>query len=347
MTAAGNEGAGGDEGFVFAEEAPGESPELPVGQGGAGDEDDAEESREGDAADVPEEMRLLGDEDDGESEDEGDEEGKHGDLRDHPRFQTLKRQRDEARTAKGEVEQRLSEITKEHETLETALQGWEGLFGEYDDPLGAAQRMMAFVQEAEVLSRSDPGARELVEALFQGVERRVGGEGAGGVVTRLGARQGGERQRGQSRKEGGEVDETLREVRTRDAESMVDEILERNRVAPTFRKAIRRAALGGYDATSKPTREAMRDLVLAAIKESGWTPRDVTSDGKPARRRPPTGGRSGGAVFRQTGQRARSSEGGGKAKGQEPKDPETPQEGEAKRARLFDGLLGRVRQSAS
>ena len=331
----GDEGGAVGEGFVFGEEAPGQQSEDGEGEAGPDSEGDAASGR-GEGS-VPGEIDLLANEGAAEEgtdlkdteivEDEG---GKK-----LVSFETFKGrldevigQRDTARKSESGAKERLSEVEKERDTYSTALEGWAGVFGDYEDPLVAAERVVGFVQAAERISARNPSAQVVVDEIFAELERGGGGQSG---RTRIATTR---RDAKPATKES-QVSDQMRSDNVARAEDVIDEIISGNGVAPEFATAIRRTALSKVDGENHLSRKAALDLVKTSVTENGWKLTDVVRREKGRTKRPSAGTGSRNAALT----RSKVEREGSKRKKADENAPATPQEGANKRAGIMDGLL--------
>jgi hypothetical protein len=327
----------GDESFVFEEDS-GEQTSAVIGDAGEGSEDEGEPTDEGGESEIDSEIDLLAGEaeeleEGGEEDDKGEGAGKKGDLRDHPRFQELHTQAKDAKRDLGTEQEAHAETRGQLEEYETALMGWESVFGDFEDPLAAAQNVIAFAKAADELAKESPQHRQILDEVFdrasQGRRRAsvLGGERVSGEPRR-GGRQ-------EKRQVSDDKPDKATQVQLDRASDLIDSILKDNGVPKKERTALRREAERLVDPDGAITRSSMKDTVLQAFENLEWDPKKVIQR-KGRAKTPPAGSARGAAIVRErTGKPAAGAKGTEK----EEKAPETPQEGERKRASIFDGFL--------
>lgn len=331
----GDEGTEG-EGIVFEEDS-GERISADLGEVGEKSKDEGEPKKEeGSDFTIDSEIDLLAGEaedDGGGDEDQaGEGESKHGDLRDHPRFKTLHRQAKEAKRLLATEQQGHAETKKTLEEYETALTGWEHLFGEYEEPLAAASNFIAFARAADNLAKRDPEIRRILSEVFEDARQGRRSESIFGVERRGG------RVKSDGKGEGNVGDESSKRAlkdRAERAEDLIDSVLRENGVPKKERTALLREAVRIVDLDGKITRASMAETIKEAATNLEWDLKEVIQR-KAVPKRPPTGSPRGASIRRERLASSESGDGKGKEKD---KAPETPQEGERKRASIFAGLL--------
>jgi hypothetical protein len=345
------------EGFVFEEDS-GEQVSADLGESGEASKDE-KGSQGTEEGEIDPKLDLLagyepaekGEEAEGE-EAEGKQEGKgekKGGFETHPRFQQLHQAAKDAKKDLGAEKEAHANTRKELEEFETAIADWEALFGEFEEPLQAAQNLIDFVNNAEQLAQESPQHRQLISEIF---DMTRSGARKASIFSRAGKKvRGEERVERQSRrerspekgKESKVADEKPKELsleRSERAEELIDEILTTNGVPKRDASALRMVAMRLIDPDKKVTKNAMKEVVLGAFEVLEWDPKEVIQR-KGTTKRPNVGSPSGASMQRGAGGGGKKTEaeGGKESKGGKEEPPATPQDGERKRASLFDGFL--------